>query len=245
MDVGYNAEKAGGKLSIVIPCYNEVGTIEEIVKKVKNSAYHNKEIILVDDCSTDGSKEVIRKKVEKLTDKVFYHERNKGKGAALRTGINAASGDIVIIQDADLEYDPSEIPKVVRPILEGKADVVYGSRFIGGTEHRVLYYWHMVGNKLLTTLSNMFTNVNLSDIETCYKAFKREIIQSIKIEESRFGYEPEITAKIAKMKCRIYEVGISYYGRTYEEGKKIGWKDGVSAIWCIFKYNLFRSSVKI
>jgi glycosyltransferase involved in cell wall biosynthesis len=177
--------------------------------------------------------------IEKLIDKVLYHEHNQGKGAALRTGIKAATGDIVIIQDADLEYDPNEIPKVIQPILDGKADVVYGSRFLGDRPHRVLYYWHMVGNKFLTTLSNMFTNINLSDMETCYKAFRREIIQSIEIRENRFGFEPEITAKVARMRCRIYEVGISYYGRTYEEGKKIGWKDGLTAIKCILKYNLF------
>ena len=170
----------------------------------------------------------------------MYHQSNRGKGASLRTGIKAATGDIVIIQDADLEYDPSEIPKVIQPILDGKADVVYGSRFASGQIHRVLFFWHMVGNRILTTLSNMLTNINLSDMETCYKAFKREIIQSITIEEDRFGFEPEITAKVAKKKCRIYEVGISYYGRTYEEGKKINWKDGISALRCILKYGLFR-----
>lgn len=227
------------KLSIIIPCYNEVDTIEHIVTAVRNCPYQDKEIILVDDCSTDGTKEKLKQDVEKLVDKVLYHERNQGKGAALRTGIKAATGDIVIVQDADLEYDPNEIPKVIQPILDGKADVVYGSRFLGDRPHRVLYYWHMVGNKFLTTLSNMFTNINLSDMETCYKAFKREIIQSIEIEENRFGFEPEITAKVARMRCKIYEVGISYYGRTYEEGKKIGWKDGFAAIKCILKYNLF------
>jgi glycosyltransferase involved in cell wall biosynthesis len=202
------------KLSIVIPCYNEINTIETIVEAVKNSPYRNKEIIIVDDCSTDGTREKIQNKIESMVDKVIYHERNQGKGAALRTGIKNATGDIVIIQDADLEYNPQEVPKVIQPILDGVADVVYGSRFLGGNPHRVVYYWHMVGNKFLTTFSNIFTNINLTDMETCYKAFKREIIQSIEIEENRFGFEPEITAKMAKMKCRVYEVGISYYGRT-------------------------------
>ena len=228
------------KLSIVMPCYNEVETIESIVKAVKNCPYQNKEIILVDDCSTDGTREKLRDNIENLVDKVLYHDRNQGKGAALRTGIKAATGEVLIVQDADLEYDPNEIPKVIQPILDGKADVVYGSRFVGAAAHRVLYYWHMVGNKFLTTLSNMFTNINLTDMETCYKAFRREIIQSVEIEEDRFGFEAEITAKVAKMKCRIYEVGISYSGRTYAEGKKIGWKDGLWAIKCILKYNLFR-----
>ena len=228
------------KLSIVMPCYNEVETLESIVKAVKNCPYQNKEIILVDDCSTDGSREKLRNNIENLVDKVLYHDRNQGKGAALRTGIKAATGEVLIVQDTDLEYDPNEIPKVIQPILDGKADVVYGSRFVGAGAHRVIYYWHMIGNKLLTTLSNMFTNINLTDMETCYKAFRREIIQSVEIEEDRFGFEAEITAKVAKMKCRIYEVGISYSGRTYAEGKKIGWKDGLWAVKCILKYNLFR-----
>jgi glycosyltransferase involved in cell wall biosynthesis len=227
------------KLSIVIPCYNESDTIESLLNAVNNCPYQDKEIILVDDYSTDGTREKLREGLEKTVSKVFYHEKNQGKGAALRTGIKAASGDIVIVQDADLEYDPREIPKVIQPILEGKADVVYGSRFLGGTPHRVMYYWHMVGNRFLTTLSNMCTDINLTDMETCYKAFRKEIIRSIEIEEDRFGFEPEITAKVAKMRCRIYEVGISYYGRTYKEGKKIGWKDGFAAIKCILKYNLF------
>jgi glycosyltransferase involved in cell wall biosynthesis len=228
------------KLSIVMPCYNEVETLESIVKAVKNCPYQNKEIILVDDCSTDGTREKLRDNIENLVGKVLYHDRNQGKGAALRTGIKAATGEVLIVQDADLEYDPNEIPKVIQPILDGKADVVYGSRFVGAAAHRVLYYWHMVGNKFLTTLSNMFTNINLTDMETCYKAFRKEIIQAVEIEEDRFGFEAEITAKVAKMKCRIYEVGISYSGRTYAEGKKIGWKDGLWAIRCILKYNLFR-----
>ncbi|MCP4695815.1 MAG: glycosyltransferase family 2 protein [Gammaproteobacteria bacterium] len=226
------------KLSVVIPCYNEINTIETIIEVVKASSYPDKEIIIVDDRSTDGSRELLRNKLAARVDKVIYHELNQGKGAALRTGIAAASGDIVIIQDADLEYDPEEYGKLVKPIAEGKADVVYGSRFIGSEPHRVLFFWHKVGNTILTLLSNMFTNINLTDMETCYKLFKREIIQSIEIKENRFGFEPEITAKIAKRGCRIYEVGIAYYGRTYEEGKKINWKDGVRAIYCIFKYNM-------
>lgn len=228
------------KLSIVIPCYNELKTIETVVDAVRNCPYKNKEIIVVDDYSTDGTREKIKTKIESIVDKVIYHDQNQGKGAALRTGIKNSTGDIVIVQDADLEYDPNEIPKVIQPILDGVADVVYGTRFMGSHSHRVLYFWHMVGNKLLTTLSNILTNINLTDMETCYKAFKREVIQSIEIEEDRFGFEPEITAKIAKKRCRVYEVGISYYGRRYEEGKKIGWKDAFSAVRCIIKYNLFK-----
>lgn len=230
------------KLSIVIPCYNEKNTIKTILEAVQNSPYENKEIIIVDDCSKDGTRDVLKNDIEVSgIAKVIYHEVNQGKGAALRTGIAGATGDVVIIQDADMEYDPNEYPKLVEPIIKGKADVVFGSRFAGGDAHRVVYYWHRMGNGLLTTLSNMFTNLNLTDMETCYKVFKREIIQSIQIEENRFGFEPEITAKIAKIpEIRIYEVGISYYGRTYAEGKKIGWKDGFRAMYCILKYNILR-----
>ncbi len=228
------------KLSVVIPCFNERATIREIVDAVRASPYPDKEIIIVDDCSSDGTREYLKSDIEPLVSKILFHEVNQGKGAALRTGIKAATGDLVIIQDADLEYDPQEYPLLVSPILSGKADVVFGSRFLGAAPHRVVYFWHRVGNGVLTLMSNMFTNINLTDMETCYKVFKREIIQSIAIEENRFGFEPEITAKVAKMGCRIYEVGISYYGRTYEEGKKIGWRDGFRAIYCIIKYNVFR-----
>ena len=227
------------KLSIIIPCYNEKSTIREVVDAVLAAPYDNKEIIIVDDCSKDGTKEVLLEEIEPLVHQILFHKVNQGKGAALRTGIEAATGDIVLIQDADLEYDPQEYPNLVEPILRNKADVVYGSRFMGSQPHRVLYFWHSVGNMVLTILSNMFTNLNLTDMETCYKVFRREIIQEISIKENRFGFEPEITAKIAKLECRIFEVGISYYGRTYKEGKKIGWKDGFRAIYCIIKYNLF------
>jgi glycosyltransferase involved in cell wall biosynthesis len=228
------------RLSIVIPCYNEEKTIRTIVDAVRASPYGSKEIIVVDDCSRDNTRAILKSEIAPLVDKILYHEVNQGKGAALRTGIQAATGDIVVIQDADLEYDPNEYPLLVEPILHDKADVVFGSRFMGGHPHRVLYFWHRLGNGFLTLLSNMFTNLDLTDMETCYKVFRREIIQGITIEENRFGFEPEITAKIAKTRCRIYEVGISYYGRTYEEGKKIGWKDGFRALYCIVKYNLFR-----
>lgn len=226
-------------LSIVIPCYNEKNTIQSVVAAVCDAPVPKKEIIIVDDYSTDGTRDLLEKEIKPKVSKIIYHETNTGKGAALRTGIKAASGDIVIIQDADLEYDPQEYPLMLAPFLRHKADVVYGSRFQGGGPHRVVYYWHRVGNYILTTLSNMFTNINLTDMETCYKAFRREIIQQIPIKENRFGFEPEITAKIAKCDYVIYEVGISYYGRTYAEGKKINWRDGVRAIWCIFKYNIF------
>ena len=232
------------KLSVVIPCYNELGTIGQVVEAVQASPVEC-EIIIVDDGSTDGTRQLLRGKIESQVDRVIYHHKNKGKGAALQTGFAVATGDIVIVQDADLEYDPQEYPRVIEPIINNKADIVYGSRFLGSDARRVLYYWHSVGNGFLTTLSNMFTNINLTDMETCYKAFRREIIQSIEIEEKRFGFEPEITAKVAKCGYRIYEVGISYYGRTYKEGKKIGWKDGFQAIFCIFKYNLFPRKIKI
>lgn len=232
---------AGMKLSVVIPCYNEAKTIRTIVDRVRAAPVADKEIIIVDDCSRDGTRDLLRTEIAPLVDKIIYHEVNQGKGAALRTGFQAATGDIVIVQDADLEYDPDEYPRLMKPIVDGKADVVFGSRFQGGQPHRVVYFWHMVGNKVLTLLSNMSTNLNLTDMETCYKVFRREIIQKIQIEENRFGFEPEITAKVAKLDgIVIYEVGISYYGRTYAEGKKIGWRDGFRALWAIFKYNILR-----
>jgi len=212
-------------ISIVIPCYNEKDFISEIVNRINAVSALRKELIIVDDGSADGTREIIKNQIEQKVAKVIYHPRNMGKGAALRSGFSAVSGDIVIIQDADLEYDPSEYPKLIKPIKEGKADVVYGSRFVGSDEHRVLYFWHMVGNKLLTLISNIFTNLNLTDVETGYKVFKKDVIDRINIEENGFGFEAEITAKVAKLKCKIYEVGISYSGRTYYQGKKIGWKD--------------------
>ena len=227
------------KLTIVIPVYNESSTIRHLVQRVKESSVDQKEIIIVDDASTDGTKDILKTEIEPMIDKAIYHSTNMGKGAALRSGFKEATGDVVVVQDADLEYDPKEYPMLMEPIRSGKADVVYGSRFAGGGPHRVFYFWHMVGNRFLTLLSNMLTNVNLTDMETCYKMFRREVIQSIEIEENRFGFEPEITAKIARDGYRIYEVGISYAGRTYDEGKKIGWKDGFSAIYAILKYNLW------
>ena len=230
------------KVSIVIPCFNEANTIEYLVQAVLSAPLTDREIIIVDDYSTDSTREILRTKIDGLVDKIIYHESNQGKGAALRTGFSNVTGDVVIIQDADLEYNPQEYPELLKPILDGKADVVYGSRFQGGKEHRVIYFWHYKGNQFLTLLSNMFTNLNLTDMETCYKVFRIEILKKIKIQENRFGFEPEITAKIAQLGCRIYEVGISYSGRTYDEGKKISWKDGLRAIWCILKYNFKKTT---
>jgi len=227
-------------LSIIIPCYNELDTIEQVVQSVIDATGTDREIIVVDDRSTDGTRELLKQKVEGKLAHVIYQEKNQGKGAALRAGFAAATKDIVIVQDADFEYDPRDYPIMIEPILNGQADIVYGSRFKGNRPHRVLYFWHRMGNGLLTFTSNMFTNLNLTDMETGYKAFRREVIQSITIEEDRFGFEPEITAKIARGNYRIYEVGIGYFGRTYNEGKKIGWKDGLWAMWCILKYNLRR-----
>lgn len=226
------------KLSVIIPVYNERTTIALLLQRVREVNLE-KEIIVVDDGSTDGTRDILETLRDQI-DTLLYHNRNRGKGAAIRTGLERATGDVVVIQDADLEYDPQEYHRLLKPIADGRADVVYGSRFMGGDEHRVLFFWHFVGNRFLTLLSNMFTNLNLSDMESGYKMFKVDVIRRIKIEQNRFGFEPEITAKVAKMQCRIYEVGISYSGRDYTEGKKIGWKDGVWAMWCIFKYGLRR-----
>lgn len=227
------------KISIVIPCYNEINTIGQIVQQIQAvSLPGEREIIIVDDLSKDGTRDFLKQLDGQEGVRVFLHETNRGKGAALRTGFAQVTGDIVIVQDADLEYDPTEYGKLLKPILDGKADVVYGSRFAGGESHRVLYFWHSVGNRMLTTLSNMFTNLNLSDMEVCYKVFKSEILGKLRLEEDRFGFEPEFTAKIARLGCVVYEVGISYYGRTYQEGKKINWKDGFRAVYVILKYGL-------
>jgi glycosyltransferase involved in cell wall biosynthesis len=233
-------------LSVVVPAYNETKTIASVLKRVLAQP-SVMEVIVVDDFSTDGTWELLQTLTSSNPKiRATRHSRNEGKGAALRTGISLATAPYVIIQDADLEYDPSEYPILLQPLIENRADVVFGSRFMGSQAHRVLYFWHSVGNTALTLLSNMFTNLNLTDMETCYKVFKREIIQSIRIEENRFGFEPEITAKVARLGVRIFEIGISYYGRTYAEGKKIGWKDGVRAIYCILKYNLrYRASLGI
>ncbi len=228
------------KLSVVIPVFNERATIRELITKVR-AVTLNKEIIVVDDCSTDGTRLELEAFQGDPGIRVLHHDINQGKGAALQTGFAHAAGDIVLIQDADLEYDPEDYFKLIEPIESGRADVVFGSRFVGASSHRVLYFWHFMGNKFLTFLSNCFTNLNLTDMEVCYKVFRREILQRISIQEKRFGFEPEITAKVAATRCRVYEVGVSYYGRTYNEGKKIGWKDGVRAIWCIVKYGLISS----
>lgn len=235
------------KLSIIIPAYNEgstIGSICEKVRQVRLIAGAEKEVVIVNDASTDNTEEVVLQYAEShpdLTVTYLKHDTNRGKGAALRSGIQGATGDFVIVQDADLEYDPEEYNLLLKPILDGFADVVFGSRFAGGKPHRILFFWHTIGNRLLTLLSNMFTNLNLSDMETCYKLFRAELIKSIDLRESRFGFEPEVTAKIARIpNVRIYEVGISYYGRTYREGKKINWRDGCKALYCIVRYNLFR-----
>ncbi len=230
-------------LSVVIPCFNEKDTIEYLLHRVIDSPIDNQEIIVVDDCSTDGTRALLEDKLDNLIDVLILHKNNQGKGAAIRTGIEHVSGDYVIIQDADLEYDSNEYPKLIKPLIENKADAVYGSRFIGSESHRVLFFWHTIGNRLLTLLCNLFSDLNLTDMETCYKVFRKEIIQSISIRENRFGFEPEVTLKISRIPdIRIYEVGISYSGRTYKEGKKINWKDGIHALYCILKYGLFRQN---
>ena len=231
------------KLSVIIPCYNEIKTIDkilEVIQALQLPLAH--EMVVVDDNSTDGTRERLASWQGQDNVTIVFHETNRGKGAALRTGFAHASGDILLIQDADLEYDPREYPKLLMPILDGKADVVYGSRFSGGETHRVLYFWHSVGNRFLTTLSNIFTNLNLTDMEVCYKAFRRSILERIELREDRFGFEPEFTAKVAYLDCSIYEVGISYHGRTYDEGKKISWRDGLRAVYVILKYGLFLST---
>tara|TARA_X000000950_G_scaffold268029_1_gene345116 strand:+ start:250 stop:939 length:690 start_codon:yes stop_codon:yes gene_type:complete len=228
------------KVSIIVPCYNEASTIKEIIRKINSQKDIEKEIIVIDDCSTDQTRTILKNDINDQIQKLILNPKNFGKGYSIREGIKESTGDLILIQDADLEYDPRDFKKLINPILDGIADVVYGSRFIGDAERRVLYFWHMVGNKFLTLLSNMLTNLNLSDMEVCYKVFRSEIIKDINLKENRFGFEPEITAKIAKKNIRIYEVGVKYFGRTYSDGKKITWKDGFSALRCIFYYNLLR-----
>ena len=227
------------KVSVVIPVFNERNTVEQLVNAVRGADVAEIEIIVVDDASTDGTQQVLKEKIASLANQIIYQPRNLGKGAAVRAGFAAATGDVILVQDADLEYNPADYPTLPEPIVSGKADAVFGSRFMGGRPHRVLYFWHMVGNRFLTLLSNMFTNLNLTDVETCYKAFRAEVIKKLDLRENRFGFEPEVTAKLAKANCRIYEVGISYNGRTYSEGKKVNWKDGFHAIYAILRYNLF------
>ena len=231
------------KLSVIIPCFNESATIIEILNRVRNCQISLElEVIVIDDFSTDGTREILQNELGKMVDVLHLQQKNTGKGAAIREGFKLATGEIVLIQDADLEYDPSEYINLIQPILDGKADVVFGSRFLSSGPRRVLYFWHKVGNTLLTFISNVFTNLDLTDMETCYKVFRKDVVKSIHLKENRFGLEPELTAKIAKLNLRIYEVGISYYGRTYAEGKKIGWKDGFRALYCIVKYNLSRNN---
>jgi glycosyltransferase involved in cell wall biosynthesis len=227
-------------LSVVMPCFNERATIGTIIDRVHAQAIKDLELIVIDDFSQDGTREFLAELCPRRGIRLLLHERNMGKGASLRTGFREARGRIVVVQDADLEYDPGEYSLLIDPILRGEADAVYGSRFMGGRPHRVVYFWHMLGNKFLTLLSNMLTNINLTDMETCYKAIRRELLERISLEEDRFGFEPEITSKLARSGARIYEVGISYYGRTYQDGKKIGWRDGLRAVYAICKYNLFR-----
>jgi glycosyltransferase involved in cell wall biosynthesis len=229
------------KLSVIIPCFNEIKTINQIVEKIKAEKNYTKEIIIIDDFSTDGTRELLKDEKSNIADKIIFNEKNFGKGYSVRQGIKVASGNIILIQDADLEYDPSDYSKLVEPIKNNYADVVYGSRFIGSDERRVLFFWHSIGNYILTFFSNMLSNLNLTDMENCYKVFDANIVKNITLKENRFGFEPEITAKLAKLKIKIYEVGVKYYGRTYDDGKKIGWKDGFSAIRCIIIYNIFNN----
>ncbi len=227
------------KVSVIVPCFNERETIEKVIDAVRSLSLPDGEIIVVDDGSTDGTTAVLKGKIAPIVDHIIYQPRNRGKGAALRAGFAAASGEVIVVQDADLEYDPGDYSILLAPIVSGQADAVFGSRFMSGRPHRVLYFWHMVGNKFITLLSNMLTNLNLTDVETGYKAFRASVIKNLELREDRFGFEVEIAAKLAKARCRIYEVGVSYSGRTYEEGKKVNWKDGVRAVYAIVRYNLF------